>query len=282
MKLPFEIDLKDKVVVVTGAGGIICSYLAKAIAQCGAKVALLDLNKAAAQVYVDEMVSEGLVAKAYGCNVLDKESLETCHQEVLRDFGKCDILVNGAGGNNPRATTDNEYAELDDATKEIKTFFDLDKSGVEFVFNLNFIGTLLPSQVFAADMVGRKGCNILNISSMNAYTPLTKSPAYSGAKAAVTNFTQWLAVHFSHIGIRVNAIAPGFFSTKQNAALLWNADGTPTARTGKILAATPMGKFGEIEDLVGATLFLLSNEAAGFITGITIPIDGGFSSYSGV
>lgn len=282
MKLPFEIDLKDKVVVVTGAGGIICSYLAKAIAQCGAKVALLDLNKAAAQVYVDEMVSEGLVAKAYGCNVLDKESLEACHQEVLRDFGKCDILVNGAGGNNPRATTDNEYAELDDATKEIKTFFDLDKSGVEFVFNLNFIGTLLPSQVFAVDMVGREGCNILNISSMNAYTPLTKIPAYSGAKAAVTNFTQWLAVHFSHIGIRVNAIAPGFFSTKQNAALLWNQDGTPTARTGKILAATPMGKFGEIEDLVGATLFLLSNEAAGFITGITIPIDGGFSSYSGV
>ena len=282
MKLPFEIDLKDKVVVVTGAGGIICSYLAHAIAKCGAKVALLDLNKAAAQVYADEMVSEGLVAKAYGCNVLDKESLEACHQEVLNDLGKCDILVNGAGGNNPRATTDNEYAELDDATKNIKTFFDLDKSGVEFVFNLNFIGTLLPSQVFAADMVGREGCNILNISSMNAYTPLTKIPAYSGAKAAVTNFTQWLAVHFSHIGIRVNAIAPGFFSTKQNAALLWNADGTPTARTGKILAATPMGKFGEIDDLVGATLFLLSNDAAGFITGITIPIDGGFSSYSGV
>ena len=282
MKLPFEIDLKDKVVVVTGAGGIICSYLANAIAKCGAKVALLDLNKAAAQVYADEMTNEGLVAKAYGCNVLDKESLEACHQEVLRDLGPCDILINGAGGNNPRATTDNEYAELDDAAKEIKTFFDLEKSGVEFVFNLNFIGTLLPTQVFAKDMVGRSGCNVLNISSMNAYTPLTKIPAYSGAKAAVTNFTQWLAVHFSHIGIRVNAIAPGFFSTKQNAALLWNADGTPTARTGKILAATPMGKFGEIEDLVGATLFLLSNEAAGFITGITIPIDGGFSSYSGV
>ena len=282
MKLPFEIDLKDKVVVVTGAGGIICSYLANAIAKCGAKVALLDLNKAAAQVYADEMTNEGLVAKAYGCNVLDKESLEACHQEVLRDLGPCDILINGAGGNNPRATTDNEYAELDDAAKEIKTFFDLEKSGVEFVFNLNFIGTLLPTKVFAKDMVGRSGCNVLNISSMNAYTPLTKIPAYSGAKAAVTNFTQWLAVHFSHIGIRVNAIAPGFFSTKQNAALLWNADGTPTARTGKILAATPMGKFGEIEDLVGATLFLLSNESAGFITGVTIPIDGGFSSYSGV
>ena len=282
MKLPFNIDLKDKVAVVTGAGGIICSYLAKAIAMCGAKVALLDLNKDAADVYAKEIVGEGYIAKAYGCNVLDKESLENCHQEILRDFGKCDILINGAGGNNPRATTDNEYAELDDATKSIKTFFDLDKSGVEFVFNLNFIGTLLPSQVFAQDMVGREGCSILNISSMNAYTPLTKIPAYSGAKAAVTNFTQWLAVHFSHIGIRVNAIAPGFFSTKQNEKLLWNEDGTPTARTGKILNATPMGRFGEISDLVGSTLFLLSNEGAGFITGVTIPIDGGFSSYSGV
>lgn len=282
MKLPFKVDLKDKVVVITGAGGIICSHLARAVAECGAKVCLLDLNKDAADVYAKEIVNDGYVAKGYACNVLEKESLEACHEEILKDFGKCDILINGAGGNNPRATTDNEYAELDDATKEIKTFFDLDKSGVEFVFNLNFIGTLLPSQVFAKDMIGRKGCNILNISSMNAYTPLTKIPAYSGAKAAVTNFTQWLAVHFSHVGIRVNAIAPGFFSTKQNAKLLWNEDGTPTARTGKILAATPMGRFGELDDLVGATLFLLSNDAANFVTGVTIPIDGGFSSYSGV
>ena len=282
MKLPFKVDLKDKVVVITGAGGIICSHLARAVAECGAKVCLLDLNKDAADVYAKEIVNDGYVAKGYACNVLEKESLEACHEEILKDFGKCDILINGAGGNNPRATTDNEYAELDDATKEIKTFFDLDKSGVEFVFNLNFIGTLLPSQVFAKDMIGRKGCNILNISSMNAYTPLTKIPAYSGAKAAVTNFTQWLAVHFSHVGIRVNAIAPGFFSTKQNEKLLWNEDGTPTARTGKILAATPMGRFGELDDLVGATLFLLSNDAANFVTGVTIPIDGGFSSYSGV
>ena len=282
MKLPFKVDLKDKVVVVTGAGGIICSHLARAVAECGAKVCLLDLNKEAADTYANEIVKDGYVAKGYACNVLEKDSLEVCHEEILKDFGKCDILINGAGGNNPRATTDNEYAELDDATKEIKTFFDLDKSGVEFVFNLNFIGTLLPSQVFAKDMIGRSGCNILNISSMNAYTPLTKIPAYSGAKAAVTNFTQWLAVHFSHVGIRVNAIAPGFFSTKQNAKLLWNEDGTPTARTGKILAATPMGRFGELDDLVGATLFLLSNEAANFVTGVTIPIDGGFSSYSGV
>ncbi|MDY5441530.1 MAG: SDR family oxidoreductase [Candidatus Enteromonas sp.] len=283
MNLPFTIDLKNKVVVITGAGGVICSHLAKAIAACGAKVALLDLHLDAAEAKAKEIVEEtGGSAKGYAANVLDKDSLEACHQAVLSDLGPCDILINGAGGNHPRATTDNEYAELDDAAKEIKTFFDLDKDGVGFVFNLNFLGTLLPTQVFAADMVGKKGCNILNISSMNAYTPLTKIPAYSGAKAAVTNFTQWLAVHFSHIGIRVNAIAPGFFSTAQNAKLLWNEDGTPTARTGKILAATPMGRFGEVDDLIGATLFLLDEKAAGFVTGVCIPIDGGFSSYSGV
>lgn len=282
MKLPFEINLKNKVVVITGAGGVICSHLAKAVASCGAKVALLDLNVAAAEAQALLIRAEGGIAKGFEANVLNKESLEKCHENVLKEFGKCDILINGAGGNNPRATTDNEYAELDDSIKEMKTFFDLDQSGVEFVFNLNFIGTLLPTQVFAKDMVGRKDSSILNISSMNAYTPLTKIPAYSGAKAAVSNFTQWLAVHFSHIGIRVNAIAPGFFSTKQNEKLLWNPDGTPTARTGKILAATPMGRFGVVDDLVGATLFLLSSEAASFITGVCIPIDGGFSSYSGV
>ena len=271
-----------KVVVVTGAGGVLCSVIAKAYAEQGAKVALLDLNLEAAQAKAQEICDLGYVAKGYKCNVLVKESIEEAHQQILADLGTCDILINGAGGNSPRATTDNEYAELDDATKEIKTFFDLDMGGVEFVFNLNFIGTLLPSQVFSKDMVGRKDCSILNISSMNAYTPLTKIPAYSGAKAAVTNFTQWLAVHFSHIGIRVNAIAPGFFSTKQNEKLLWNEDGTPTARTGKILAATPMGRFGTIEDLAGATLFLCSPEASAFITGICIPVDGGFSSYSGV
>lgn len=282
MKLPFEINLKDKVAVVTGAGGVICSHLAKALAACGAKVALLDIKQESAQAQADLIVAEGGIAKGFEANVLIKESLEKCHEEVLKEFGKCDILINGAGGNNPRATTDNEYAELGDDLKEMKTFFDLDQSGVEFVFNLNFIGTLLPTQVFAKDMIGRKDCSILNVSSMNAYTPLTKIPAYSGAKAAVSNFTQWLAVHFSHVGIRVNAIAPGFFSTKQNEKLLWNPDGTPTARTGKILAATPMGRFGVVDDLVGATLFLCSPDAASFVTGVCIPIDGGFSSYSGV
>lgn len=282
MNLPFRIDLRNKVIVITGAGGILCSHLAKAVAACGAKVALLDLNKEAAQMYAEEIGSIGGIAKAYQANVLRKDSLEACHEQILKDFGSCDILINGAGGNNPKATTDNEFAELEDVTKDLKTFFDLEQEGVEFVFNLNFLGTLLPTQVFAKDMVGRKDCSILNISSMNAYTPLTKIPAYSGAKAAVSNFTQWLAVHFSHIGIRVNAIAPGFFSTKQNEKLLWNSDGTPTPRTGKILAATPMGRFGVVDDLVGATLFLLSPQAAGFITGVCIPIDGGFSSYSGV
>lgn len=281
MNLPFQIDLKDKVVVVTGAGGVICSHLAKAIAACGAKVALLDLNLESAEAKASEIRAEGYVAKGYAANVLNKESLEACHQAVLADFGKCDILVNGAGGNNPKATTDNEYAELE-GQEGLKTFFGLDQAGVEFVFNLNFIGTLLPSQVFAADMMGRTGCSVLNISSMNAYTPLTKIPAYSGAKAAVSNFTQWLAVHFAHVGIRVNAIAPGFFSTKQNEKLLWNPDGTPTARTGKILAATPMGRFGVVDDLVGATLFLIDPVGASFVTGICVPIDGGFSSYSGV
>ena len=222
------------------------------------------------------------MAKAYKCNVLDKEACYAVADEVLSDLGPCDILLNGAGGNNARATTDKEYFEPGDIEADTKSFFDLDKSGVEFVFNLNFIGTLIPTQAFARQMVGRPGSSILNISSMNAYTPLTKIPAYSGAKAAISNFTEWLAVHFSKVGIRVNAIAPGFFSTQQNAALLWNPDGSPTARTGKILAATPMGRFGLPEELNGALLFLLNNEAAGFITGVTLPIDGGFSAYSGV
>ncbi len=281
MKLPFQIDLKDKVVVITGAGGVICSTLAKAVGTCGAKVALLDLNKDAAQKWADEIVAEGGTAKAYECNVLQKESIEKAHEAILADFGGCDILLNGAGGNNPRATTDNEYFHMEDL-ENMKTFFDLDQAGVEFVFNLNFIGTLLPTQVFAKDMLGKKGCSIINISSMNAFTPLTKIPAYSGAKAAISNFTQWLAVHFSHVGIRCNAIAPGFFSTAQNAKLLWNEDGTPTARTGKILAGTPMGRFGETEELIGATLFLMSEEASGFVDGVVIPIDGGYAAYSGV
>lgn len=281
MKLPFEIDLKDKVVVVTGAGGVLCSMFAEAIAETGAKVALLDLNEAAAAAYAEKIVSCGGSAKAYGCNVLERESLEAVHEKIVSDFGKCDVLINGAGGNNPKATTDDEYFSSDDMGK-MKTFFDLDKSGVEFVFNLNFLGTLLPTQVFAADMLDKDDASIINISSMNAYTPLTKIPAYSGAKAAISNFTKWLAVHFSKTNIRCNAIAPGFFVTKQNEKLLFNDDGTPTPRTDKILNSTPMGRFGKAEELIGALLFLLCKDASGFVNGTVIPVDGGFSAYSGV
>ncbi len=281
MKLPIQVnDLKNKVAVITGAGGVLCSMMAKALASAGAKVALLDRSDKAQQ-FADEIKAEGGTAKRYYADVLKKETLAACHAEILKDFGKCDILINGAGGNNPAATTDKEYFELGDLDAETKSFFDLTEEGVSSVFNLNFLGTLLPTQEFAKDMVGRKGCSVLNISSMNAFTPLTKIPAYSGAKAAISNFTQWLAVHFSKVGVRVNAIAPGFFSTAQNKKLLWNDDGTPTVRTGKIFAATPMGRFGETEELLGSVLFLLSEEAAGFITGVVLPIDGGFSAYSG-
>ena len=282
MNLPFDLDLSGKTAVVTGAGGVLCSMFAKVLAQCGAKTAILDLNLEAAQKVADEITAEGYAAKAYKANVLDKEVMEEVHKAVLADLGPCDILINGAGGNNPRATTANEYYFPGDIDKDIANFFNLDKDGVSFVFNLNFLGTLIPTQVFAQDMLTREGCNILNISSMNAYTPLTKIPAYSGAKAAISNFTQWLAVHFSKVGIRVNAIAPGFFVTKQNQALLFNEDGTPTPRTGKILAATPMERFGKPEELVGALMFLLNNAAASFVTGVVIPVDGGFSAYSGV
>ena len=283
IKLPFSIDLNGKVAVVTGAGGVLCSMFARALAQCGAKVALLDINEEAVKKVAGEIAAEGFDAKGYPCDCLSKESCQAAREQIHRDFGPCDILLNGAGGNNPRATTDKEYYEDGDLLDpEVKSFFDLEPAGVEFVFNLNFLGVLLPTQVFAQDMLEKKEGVILNISSMNAYTPLTKIPAYSGAKAAVSNFTQWLAVHFAGTGIRVNAIAPGFLVSNQNRALLFHEDGTPTPRTGKILAGTPMGRFGDAEELVGGVLFLLSKEAASFITGVVLPIDGGFSAYSGV
>lgn len=275
------IDFKDKTVVITGAGGVLCGFLAKEFAKAGARVALLDLNEEAAQKFVDEIVAEGGMAKAYKTNVLDQANLEEVREAVLNDLGPTDILINGAGGNNPKATTDNEFHETD-LPEGTKSFFELDKAGIEFVFNLNYLGTLLPTQVFAKDMVGRKGANIINISSMNAFTPLTKIPAYSGAKAAISNFTQWLAVHFSHVGIRCNAIAPGFLVTNQNRGLLFNEDGTPTARANKILTNTPMGRFGEAEELVGGTFFLADENLASFVNGVVLPIDGGFAAYSGV
>lgn len=274
-------DFTDKVVVVTGAGGVICGELALQFGKLGAKVALLDLNKDAAQEYVDKIEAEGGVAKAYEANVLDREILEGVREQVLADLGPTDILINGAGGNNPRATTDNEFHEVD-LPEDTKTFFDLDTDGVEFVFNLNYIGTLLPTQVFAQDMVGREGANIINVSSMNAFTPLTKIPAYSGAKAAISNLTQWLAVHFSKVGIRCNAIAPGFLVTNQNYNLLFDENDEPSARANKILTNTPMDRFGEPSEMVGGTLFLASEDHASFVNGVVLPIDGGFNAYSGV
>ncbi len=283
MKLPYKPDFSDKVAVVTGGAGVLCAMFAKALAACGAKVAILDLAEDKAKLVADEIRASGGEAMAVRVNVLEPASVEEAHRAVLEAYGRCDILVNGAGGNNPRATTDDEFFdEAVFAAADKKSFFDLDPAGFDFVFGLNLKGTLLPTQAFARDMMEKRGGVILNISSMNAFTPLTKIPAYSAAKAAVSNFTKWLSVYFAKSNVRVNALAPGFFSTAQNAALLWNADGTPTARTGKILRNTPMERFGEPEELIGGLLFLLDNQASAFVTGVVLPIDGGFSAYSGV
>ena len=276
MNIPFNVNLENKVVVVTGAGGIICSEFAKALAECGAKVALLDINYEAAAAVAEEI---GDSAIAIRCNCLDKQSILEARNCVHESFGAVNFLINGAGGNNPRASTDNETMTPD--LEGVKDFFALDESGLKFVFDLNITSAFLVTQVFAEDMI-KTGGNIINVSSMNAYRPLTKIPAYSAAKAGISNFTQWLAVHFAPCNIRCNAIAPGFFVTNQNRALLFNQDGTPTARTGKILAATPMKKFGEIADLIGCLLWLADDNASGFVTGTVIPVDGGFSAYSGV
>ena len=280
MNLPIKIDYSDKVVVITGAGGLICGAMARAFANSGAKVAALDLNEDAVKKLADELKADGFICEGYQANVLDPDALEAVRQAILRDLGPCDILVNGAGGNNPRATTDNEYQH--EAREGGKSFFDLQADGVDFVFKLNFQGTLLPTQVFAKDMAARKSGCILNISSMNAYTPLTKIPAYSAAKAGISNFTQWLATHFAGTGIRCNAIAPGFLVSAQNYKLLFNEDGSPTARSEKILNGTPMGRFVDASELLGATLFLCDDKAASAITGVVLPVDCGFSAYSGV
>ena len=283
MQIPFNVDLDGKVVVITGGGGVLCAVFAKSLALCGAKVAILDLKKELADKIAEEIIQNGGQALGIEANVLDKNSLNTAKQLINEKFGKCHILINGAGGNHPKGTTNKEYFEAEDIDREdIMTFFNLDPEGIKFVFDLNFIGSLLPTQIFAKDMVDNKSGNIINISSMNAFTPLTKIPAYSGAKAAISNFTQWLAVHFSKVGIRVNAIAPGFFETNQNRVLLRNEDGSYSERANKILSQTPMGRFGEPEELIGTLLWLIEEKASGFVNGVIIPVDGGFSAYSGV
>ncbi len=282
-KLPLGVDLTGSVAVVTGGAGIICSEFAKTLAKAGSKVAVLDLNGDAADALAKEIEKDGGKAIGLSANVLKKESLLSAKEIINEKLGKVDILINGAGGNNPKGSTSKEYYEMGDEEKEdVTSFFDLDPSGVEFVFNLNFLGTLIPTQVFAGDMVGNEKASIINISSMNAFTPLTKIPAYSGAKSAISNFTQWLAVHFSKVGIRVNAIAPGFFLTNQNRALLTNPDGSLTPRSEKILSQTPFNRFGDVSELTGTLLYLLCYEASSFVNGIVIPVDGGFSAYSGV
>lgn len=275
--------LKNKVVVITGGGGVLCGAMAKRMSKLGCKVAILDLRKDNAEHISESINQEGGTAMGIEANVLQKDSLEKAQKEIESKFGSCDILINGAGGNHPKGTTTKTHLEFEDleSTQELTTFFDLDPEGIKFVFDLNFIGTLLPCQVFAKGMIGKKGCTIINISSMNAFTPLTKIPAYSGAKAAISNFTQWLAVHFSKVDIRVNALAPGFFLTDQNRGLLTNMDGSLTPRGNTIIEHTPMGKFGEPEDLLG-TLEWLCGNGSSFVTGVTIPIDGGFSAFSGV
>ena len=278
-------NLNGRVAVVTGGGGVLCSGFAKDLAVQGVKVAVLDLNKEAAQAVADEINAKGGTAIGVGCNVLEKASLDAARDEVNAKLGTCDILINGAGGNNPKGTTSKEKFELSDIAEKaegVKTFFDLDPSGIEFVFNLNFLGTLLTTQAFAIDMVGKENTTIINISSMNSIRPLTKIPAYSAAKAAISNFTQFMAVHFSDVGIRVNAIAPGFFATNQNKTLLFNEDGSLTPRSEKIIGHTPLGRFGTPEDLTGALLFLADESYSAFVTGVILPVDGGFAAYSGV
>jgi NAD(P)-dependent dehydrogenase (short-subunit alcohol dehydrogenase family) len=285
MSVPFHVNLVGKVALVTGGGGVLCSTMAKALAECGAAVAVADLRREAAEKVAQEITDNGGRAMAVACNVLERASLEAANLEVEKILGPVDILINGAGGNHPKGTTAMEYLNPDDLLQEnrdLVTFYDLDPKGIEFVFNLNFLGTLLPSQAFTRSMARRQRGVVINISSMNALRPLTKIPAYSGAKAAVSNLTLWMAVHMAKAGIRVNAIAPGFFLADQNRALLTKPDGSLTARGQTIQAHTPMGRFGDPQDLLGTLLWLVSDAGAGFVTGVVVPVDGGFSAFSGV
>lgn len=277
------LNLKDKIAVVTGGGGVLCSTMAKGLAAQGVKTAILDLNEEAAKNVAKEIEAEfGVKSIGISANVLSKESLEAALELIHKELGTVDYLLNGAGGNAATATTQAEFLTEDKLDKLEETFFGLQMEGFDKVFALNFQGTLLPSMVFAKDMLDKKAGAIVNVSSMNSYTPLTKIPAYSAAKAAINNFTQWLAVHFAKTGIRVNAIAPGFLLTNQNRFLLIDEQtGEATPRGHKIITNTPMERYGEPEELCGTVNYLLS-DWANFITGVVVPVDGGFSAYSGV
>jgi len=283
MELPFEIDLSEKNCVVTGGAGVLCSTFSKALAQCGANVVILDVAGDKAKEVVQEIKENGGEARAIETDIMDENSLREARKEIDREYGTPDILINGAGGNHPKGTTTNEFFEREDLQdEEVKTFFDLEREGIEFVFNLNFLGTFLTTQIFAEDMTQKDDAVIINVSSMNSFTPLTKIPAYSAAKAAISNFTEWLAVHFSRENLRVNALAPGFFLTEQNRELLIDGEGDYTERAEKIISQTPMKRFGEKEELIGTLLWLVDDKAAGFVNGNVVQVDGGFSAYSGV
>lgn len=286
MKVPFKVELDSKTAVITGGGGVLAGAFAEALAACGAKVAILDLNGKAAEMVAQRILKQGGQAMAIETNVLERDNLEKANEKIVENFGSVEILINGAGGNHPKGTTSKEYLLHEDLQKNHSenevSFFDLQPEGIQFVFNLNFLGSLLPTQVFSRSMAEKGNGVIVNVSSMNALTPLTKIPAYSAAKAAVSNFTQWLSVHMSQVGVRVNAIAPGFFLTEQNRSLLIKDDGSFNDRAEKILSQTPARRFGAPEELIGTLLWLVDNASSGFVNGTVIPVDGGFSAYSGV